>query len=213
MAQRHGYANFGAFAAEEKRRDREKGVKSSDAQPQRQESRMHQLHRLLGISWYYGGWMEDRSEVWAETYLKETGNFLHLGIDCSVPAKTEVLVLADGPILWSSTDEPIKGGWGGHVVQRIHFRGKPHALIYAHLGTRQAHRGMYLRKGDAIGYVGTWAENGQWGEHLHLQLDSGVDEVDDWEKYLDHGIDGYGKVADLTYWAERCPDPTCLIFS
>jgi murein DD-endopeptidase MepM/ murein hydrolase activator NlpD len=214
MAQRIGYANFGAFAAEGLK---ESGFDGSTPNPNTDPdfslSRKQQLERLLGLDWYYGGWMEDRSIVWSDTYLKDTGNFLHLGIDLSVRAGTMVFSLADGPIVHAGTDTPLKGGWGGHVVQIIQFRNKPHALIYCHLGFLQYRNPENISKGALIGLIGNKSENGGWGEHLHLQLVADIEDVTDWARFMDKDMDGYGNVRDLTYWAKRCPDPTLLIFT
>ena len=134
MKQRVGYANFADFCADDLRRSGYDGTtRNPNADPDFSYSRKKRLERLLGLDWYYGGWMEDRSIVWSDTYLKETGNFLHLGVDCSVKAGTEVLAVRDGLVVWSGSDSPLEGGWGGHVVQLIEHNGEPFALIYAHL--------------------------------------------------------------------------------
>lgn len=211
MSQRHGYANFGAFAASLMKHSKP-GAPNPNTKPRGQESRKVQLQKLLGLDWYYGGWMEDRSIVWSDTYLKETGNFLHLGIDCSVNAKTLVFAVSDGDILYSGTDMPEIGGWGGHVVQKIRYQGEETALIYGHLGGSYVPSGSFVRKGEPIGRIGTKEENGFWGEHLHLQLVREVDHVKDWRHFFDKEMDGYGKVKDIKYWARRCPDPTPLLF-
>ena len=212
MAQKIGYANFGAFAAELMRLSGYDGSSENPhVRPEYQLSRQEQLQRLLGVDWYYGGWMEDRSIVWSDTYLKETGNFLHLGIDCSVRAGTEVLAVRDGPVVLVGNDAEFVGGWGGYVIQRIEYRGQPHALIYAHLGTLLCVPKQHLVAGSTIGMVGNKHENGHWGEHLHVQLWSGIEGVTDWRAFFSEQ-DGYGNVAHIDTWAKRCPDPTPLVF-
>lgn len=215
MAQRIGYANYGAFAASQLAAEGHNWAKPNpNNDPDHVESRSAQLQRILGVDWFYGGWMEDRSIVWSDTYLRETGNFLHLADDFNVPAGTMVFCVADGPIVHMGTDSPLKGGWGGHIVQKIQFHGKPHALIYCHLGFMQPRdTPCDISKGDFIGLVGNKSENGGWGPHLHLQLVADIDDVTDWAHFMDKEIDGYGKVSDIEYWAKRCPDPTPLIFT
>lgn len=212
MALKCGYANFGAFAADLMKREGKPGEPNPNTSTYGQESRKAQLHRRLGLDWYYGGWMEDRTEVWSETYLKLTQKFLHIGVDCSVKALTPVLAVEDGPVLISATDAPEVGGWGGFVSQQIRFRGEDMAVIYGHLGVRTVKTGEYAGKGQIIGYIGTKEENGGWGEHLHIQLVRDVGHVTDWWQFWDKELDGYEKAAELSYWASRCPDPTCLIF-
>lgn len=214
MDQPHGYANFASFGADWLQRNSDKQYSENPFNdPDFCEERKNELTALLGVSWIYGGWMEDRSIIWSDTYLKDTGAFLHLGIDITVPAGTLVHAVASGEILHVGTDVPFVGGWGGHVVQRIVYQGKSCALIYAHLGTIQATEKTVWEKGSEIGAVGDKDENGHWSPHLHVQIVRDIEGVTDWQRFLDDEIDGYGKVVDIADWARRCPDPTSLIFS
>ncbi len=173
------------------------------------------IEQRLHVDWVYGGWMENRTRLLSDVkYLRKNKTFLHLGIDLSFDAGTCIFAIGDGPIVHIGTDSPLKGGWGGHVLQMIKFKGKPHLLIYCHLGfIQEKDRLRTISKGDFIGLVGNKNENGGWGPHLHLQLVSDVDHVINWAHFMDKEIDGYGKVKDIAYWAKRCPDPTSLIFA
>lgn len=217
MAQRIGYMNFNQFGAQWLKK---KNLTASElvkphvvAQIDRDYCALH------SILWTYGGWMENRSDVWAETYLKKDARFLHLGVDCSVPHGTQVLAVADGFVIHAGNDRqtwPV-GGWGGYVVQLLNLdkaviaEQYTHALIYAHLGDLQCTRYQAIRKGEKIGLIGTSQRNGGWSPHLHLQLESEIKGIENWQKYMDE-LDGYGKAEELAYWAKRCPDPTPLIF-
>lgn len=173
------------------------------------------IEQRFHVDWVYGGWMENRTKLLSDVkYLRKNKTFLHLGIDLSFDAGTMVFSIAEGPIVHIGTDSPLKGGWGGHVLQMIKFQGKPHLLIYCHLGfIQEKDRLRTISKGDFLGLVGNKSENGGWGPHLHLQLVSDVDHVINWAHFMDKEIDGYGKVKDISYWAKRCPDPTSLIFA
>src|SRR3989344_4960769 len=151
--------------------------------------------------------MQDRSRLWRGTYLEKTRLFLHLGVDCNVEAGVVVNAIADGTVVYVGDDTPLVGGWGGHIVQKIQFRGQPHALIYAHLGDTFVSRDEKVCRGQRIGLTGNKTRNGFWRPHLHLQLVKGVDYVRAWHTFMSEEIDGYGKLDRLRYWAHRCPDP------
>ena len=75
-----------------------------------------QIHKELGLIWSYGGWMEKREHLLAETYLKTTGDWIHLGVDINIPIDTPVLAAADGMVYKVDSDYPEKGGWGNYVI-------------------------------------------------------------------------------------------------
>ena len=64
----------------------------------------------------YGGYSEDRKDVWANTYMKETGKFVHLGVDIIMPYETPVFVPFDARLVDIFRDKDEKIGWGGRVI-------------------------------------------------------------------------------------------------
>lgn len=213
MDQSHGYANYALFGAEWLRKNVDPNrTENPFTNPDFSEQRKRQLADRLSVDWIYGGWMEDRSIIWSDTYLKEAAAFLHLGVDLTVPAGTLVNALATSEILYTGTDVPFVGGWGGHVIQRYDYRGEEAILIYAHLGEIRVTIGDVCEKGVVIGAVGDKTQNGFWSPHLHVQIVRDVGNVTDWKHFLDVELDGYGKAAEIEYWSSKCPDPTPLFF-
>src|SRR3954470_6119082 len=47
----------------------------------------------------YGGYGEDRRNIWDKTYLKETKQFIHLGVDIQMPKGTEVIAPFDAQLI------------------------------------------------------------------------------------------------------------------
>ncbi len=182
--------------------------------PHTAETVLQQGHRDLGLAWSYGGWQEDRRDLHRDTYLNPDKRWIHIGLDVNAGAGTPIRALASGTIVHVGDDSPLIGGWGGHIVQIICFRGQPYALIYAHLGGIRCCVGNIAKKGDEIARIGTPAENGNWAPHVHLQLLQLPDLANsarDWKKVLDE-LDGYVRKEDASKWARLCPDPTPLIF-
>lgn len=174
------------------------------------------IEHLLHVDLIHGGWMENRTHLLSSVeYLRKKDTFLHLGVDVSVHAGTEILAPSSGRVLHTGTDVPCEGGWGGHVVQLIEFQGQQCTLIAAHLGPILVRPGDEVQKGAVLGIVGTKEENGGWGEHLHVQLCRHRTAKDNWQKLMadDTLLDGYGKVSAIHYLSLIHPDPTLLIFS
>jgi murein DD-endopeptidase MepM/ murein hydrolase activator NlpD len=172
------------------------------------------FHAAHGLSWSYGGWLEDRRTMHRGTYLEADEKWTHIGLDVNAPAGTPIRALADGPVIYVGTDSPLTGGWGGHIIQKIGFQGSSHLLVYAHLGYINARCGEHLKKGDGIADIGTPAENGYWFPHVHLQLFGNPKDVHgahDWEMFS-KGADGYTTIEYRSADARNCPDPTPLIF-
>lgn len=185
----------------------------SFANPTITNAMMDRYHAELKLDWSYGGWLENRKDIWAGTYLRELGLWIHLGLDLNVPAGTTVSAVAAGEIVYEGTDAPLVGGWGQHVIQKIQYRGETHALIYAHLAKRRVHGPLQrpVAKGAVLGHVGSPQENGGWFPHLHLQLFSDIEGVTDWAAFS-RDMDGYIQPRERLVGARKCPDPTPLIF-
>ena len=115
----------------------------------------------------YGGYLEDREFTWQKTYLEKDKKFIHLGVDINVPANTPVFSPIDGRVIdiLVDTDEDI--GWGARVIVEPSRAGHP-LLLFAHLAPDIVSLGR-IQQGDSIGLVGTYPQNGNVFEHLHVQ--------------------------------------------
>lgn len=172
---------------------------------------VEQLHRRDNVSWSYGGYMENRCHLLAGSYLEKRGNFLHLGIDFSVPAGTAVATTYPGKVLLSDDDRDLEHGWGPRlVIGPTEGSLSDLVFIYAHLHSPKVTVGQQIAAGTVLASVGAPPYNGQWWPHLHLQ----AMRRSLFEEYLQRDInllDGYGLLSQETQLRADYPDPIPLI--
>jgi murein DD-endopeptidase MepM/ murein hydrolase activator NlpD len=129
------------------------------------------LHRKKGVAFSWGGYLEDRRDLWRGSYLAEDAS-VHLGIDVNVRAGTEVSVTHSARVVRVTHDPDMNGGWGSVVMFELEKPlGDISHFLYAHLskdsiGLKEGDR---LVPGDIAARVGRTDENGGWFEHLHVQ--------------------------------------------
>jgi murein DD-endopeptidase MepM/ murein hydrolase activator NlpD len=144
----------------------------------------------------YGGYGEDRKDVWAGTYMDEKKTYIHLGVDITVPAGTPIKCPFDAHVFDVFTDLDTRIGWGGRVI--LTRKGAPY-LVLAHIDPESLVIADSYKQGDIIGRVGTWPTNGNTFNHLHVQAVHNLNISD---------FDGYGYVTDL----QNNPDPFSVEF-
>jgi len=135
----------------------------------------------------YGGWAEDRKDIWAGTYMDEKKNYIHLGIDINVKEGTEIKCPFDADLVDVFTDADTQIGWGGRLTLIDKYSSNPF-LVLAHLDPNSLVVKPRFNKGDVVGKVGTWPTNGNTFQHLHVQCVYDLNLTD---------FDGYGKPKDL----------------
>lgn len=164
------------------------------------------LHEERRYRWSYGGYGEDRRELWRGSYLEATGAFVHLGVDFNAPVGTAV---DSDHLLWivDTDDDPSPGGWGTYLIGRINGKGPPIYLLYAHLGTVLVMPSRdFIEPGEMFGRIGEPHENGHWYPHCHVQAltQAGYDRY----KRDPQAFDGYCRKEDWArYSKEFFPDP------
>jgi hypothetical protein len=148
--------------------------------------------KVRGGDCSYGGYLEDRSNLWRGYY--DMPEMHHLGIDYNVPEGTVVRMPVDGRLLLVETDPDQKGGWGGRLIFRV--RDDLYLLLAHFGGIMVTSVGAMLKKGAYVGTVGDPDHNGNWYPHLHVQC----------LKTYDRCCDGYAaeRYKDLE---ERFPNP------
>lgn len=204
---RCGYANVAEYAAVWLRG---KGLSGNPLlDPTVCQQMIDDLHAELGVTWSYGGWLEDRSALWHGSYITERDTPLHLGVDLNVPAGTPLGATRALHVLRIDSDHPEPHGWGTRMVARV--LGTPVVLLFAHLQRVQGEVGTVLSPGDCFAEVGTPDQNGGWYSHLHVQAMHEADDVMCLERLLE--VDGYGSRDQLTTLAGRFPDPLPLLLS
>ena len=194
----------------QKRHPRLKLTAKDAADPRKHVNLVDRIHQELGVDWTYGGWLENREQLFAETYLKETGDWIHLGIDINVPVSTPVLAVLTGKVYKVGSDYPEKGGWGNFVIMEHKIKGVGFYSIYGHLASDDLliNLGSKATDGQMIGKVGTYKENGFWRPHIHFQF---ISETEMRKRKNPFTLDGYGKPQNLPYLRQHYPDPlVCL---
>jgi len=163
---------------------------------------MDEIHHREGVVWSYGGYLEDRRHLLRGCYLEATGNFLHLGVDCTVPQGTQVAAGFAATVILVDDDQDRDGGWGPRVF--LAFGGL--VLIYAHLQNVAVSPGQELASGAVLAEVGGPPHNGNWHPHLHVQaIRAGLFQEVLVERFQE--LDGYGPPAARAALQKDFPDP------
>jgi murein DD-endopeptidase MepM/ murein hydrolase activator NlpD len=171
---------------------------------------LDECHQRLNVVWSYGGYLEDRRHIWSGSYLDQSGNYIHLGIDFNVPQGTKIICELDVDIIIVDDDRDEDGGWG----QRIITRPQPDSLdiifIYSHLQNIGVNPGSRVSAGATLAEVGGPPHNGNWHPHLHIQA---ICRDFFYDLLLDrfHELDGYGAPDKLEEWKIYFPDPLSIL--
>jgi hypothetical protein len=97
------------------------------------------------------------------------GQYLHFGIDISMPCGTPVLAVADATV--HSVDNPNRGSAPHNVLLSISELGL--AVLYGHLLERSLLiPGQPIRQGEVVGYSGSPDSDCNSRPHLHLEVRS-----------------------------------------
>ena len=158
------------------------------------------VHEKYNIIWSHGGYGEDRSRLWHDTYLDQLEAWHHLGIDINVPAGTELISPVSGKVIVSDHDNdhpnaPQEHGWGHRLI--IHPWESRYALIMAHLSDDTRRKvGDLVKRWDQLWTIGNPIQNGGWFEHFHVQaiaMEHLEELIQNWEL---HKLDGYAPWMD-----------------
>lgn len=166
---------------------------------------IHDAHARLGIDHSYGGWFEDRRVLWKDSYLERGQNWIHLGVDFTVPAHTKIAATWKGIVEHIDDDTPEVGGWGPRVIVRL--KDTPNIILFfAHLGAVCCEKNDHLKPGDVFATVGAPPNNGMWFPHLHVQAIDLNHYRHDWSALV-HSLDGYTNRFSASRAAKIFPDP------
>lgn len=156
---------------------------------------LREQHTLHGVDYTYGGYLEDRSDVWYGSYLRGD-RAVHLGVDVNVFGGRIKCPLAFTVVdVFNDTDQ--RGGWGGRVTIDV---GTGY-VVFAHLCPTHWPLGKRHPAGSIVGAIAPAHMNGGWFRHLHLQGLKSLDQL--------KGLDGYGPASEsneLDY-----PDPLKIL--
>lgn len=68
------------------------------------------VHERHGATWSFGGYLEDRTQLWKDSYLDSAGSAIHAAIDVNIPAGTVVRAGVFGKVVFADSDAPLVGG-------------------------------------------------------------------------------------------------------
>ncbi len=157
-----------------------------------------------------GGYLEPRP-LYTSTEYDKVGNSgpesrtVHLGVDFWLPEKTPVHALFDGEIIIAVNDSGDKE-YGGLIILRHQMDNFGFYSLYGHLTVASVSEkkvGQRISKGECIGHLGNYPENGNWAPHLHFQLMYSL---------LGYKRDfpGVTYPKQIEVWQGLCPDPNLL---
>ncbi len=130
---------------------------------------------------------------------------VHLGIDFWVPEGAVIYMPLKGEI-HSYGDNKGMGNYGPTIITRHFLDGKSFHLLWGHLSKKSidnCSEKQVIEKGEKIGYVGAYNENGNWPPHLHFQI---IEEIQE------HSGDfpGVADVNEAEILLTNCPNPEIL---
>lgn len=155
----------------------------------------------------YGGYNEDR------VIYKRSGHFqseeprsVHLGIDLWAAAYTPVFAPIDSYV-HSFADNEGMGNYGPTIILVHKIYDTEFFTLYGHLSRKSIEdlqAGKPFKKGERIGEIGDFPENGDWPPHLHFQII-----MDMLDFYGD--FPGVAKPSDREKYLGLCPDPELIL--
>jgi len=160
-----------------------------------------------------GGYLEPRNVYTSPAYDKP-GNSgtesrtIHLGIDLWVPAGSPVHTLYDGEVVVAVNDAGDKE-YGGLIILKHQADQFVFYTLHGHLSPESLTSisvGQTLKKGDCLGYVGNYPENGNWVPHLHFQIMLSTLRYED-------DFPGVAYFREIEVMKSICPDPNLLFKS
>ena len=160
---------------------------------------------------FAGGYAETRPFYCTSAYEVE-GNCgpeyrtVHLGIDFCLTDQTPLHAFCDAEV-HSVHDNNYDQDYGPTIIlKHLLEEGKFFYSLFGHLSRdslTRLQKGDVLKRGDLIGHIGTYEENGGWVPHLHFQLMlSMFDDV--------ANFPGVATPNSIPVWKEICPDPALL---
>ncbi len=172
--------------------------------------KIERLQREVPEQIIAGGYLEARALYSSEAYDRIGNNgkesrTVHLGIDFWVPKGTPVHALFDGEVVTAVNDEGDKE-YGGLIIQKHQAEGLSFYTLHGHLSVESAlkHKsGDLIKKGDLVGVIGNYPENGNWVPHLHFQIMLSL-------LNYQNDFPGVAYPNEVDIWRSICPDPNLL---
>jgi len=171
---------------------------------------VHKLLQQQNASVGLGGYLENRV-IYRRSALfagPEANRSIHLGVDIWAPAGTPVLVpLAAQVHSWQ--DNARFGDYGPTIILEHALPNLRFYTLYGHLSQQSLEHlraGDTLEKGQTLGAIGSFPENGDWPPHLHFQVITDM-------QGRQGDFPGVCTPAEKITYAHLCPDPNLILQS
>jgi murein DD-endopeptidase MepM/ murein hydrolase activator NlpD len=131
---------------------------------------------------------------------------VHLGIDLWIAAGTNVFAPLQGRVHSYRNNEGF-GDYGPTIILEHKLNGTPFFTLYGHLNVgslNKLNKGKEFDRGEKIGEVGSFPENGDWPPHLHFQV------IADMQHY-DGDFPGVASQSTRLHFLEICPNPNLIL--
>lgn len=157
-----------------------------------------------------GGYFEHRTVYARSSHFGTNENEarrLHLGLDIWASQDTPVYNFMDAKVHSFGFNNNF-GDYGATIILEYQLQGFTFYGLYGHLSLKDIEKiaeGQELIKGQVVGHMGSFEENGFWPSHVHFQLMCSMD-----GKKGDYP--GVVRFADKEQWLTKIPDPN-LVFS
>ena len=175
--------------------------------------KIEQLQKEVPNKIIAGGYLEPRP-IYTSSSYDRIGNkgresrSIHLGIDYWLPSNTTIHAIFEGEVMIAINDSGDKE-YGGLVILKHGAKELVFYTLYGHLNVESATKnkvGAIIKKGERIGVLGNFPENGNWAPHLHFQVMLSL---------LEYKVDypGVAYYSEINVWKSICPDPNLLFKS
>ncbi len=134
---------------------------------------------------------------------------IHMGLDLSLAADSPLYAPLDGTV-FGYENADAHHDYGPVIVLRHSTTGPdpvPFYTLYGHLSLDSLdglHVGQVIAKGTEFARIGRAPGNGDWWEHVHVQLITDMLDVP-------CNVDGAVRASEREVWRSLCPDPNLLL--
>ncbi|MDP3882189.1 MAG: peptidoglycan DD-metalloendopeptidase family protein [Nanoarchaeota archaeon] len=152
-----------------------------------------------------GKYAEDRT-IYKHSKLFGKERTVHLGVDLWVKAGIPVFAPLNGKV-HSFADNNQDGDYGPTIIIEHTLEGCEFYTLYGHLSRNSLQclqKGKEVKKGQLIGYIGNYPENGNWPPHLHFEIITDM---------LGREGDFFGVASqdEQGYYLNLCPNPNLIL--
>ncbi len=140
------------------------------------------------------------------TFAGEEPRSIHLGVDLWAAAGTPVYCALEGKVHSFQNNKGF-GDYGPTVIVEHCLEGVTFFTLYGHLSAASftlVSKGKYLQKGEKLGDIGNYPQNGDWPPHLHFQIITDL-------QGREGDFPGVAAPSQREMYLKLCPDPGTML--